>query len=141
MLFLTGEDRQQIVQRVAVTQPVEADVVAPALRADGDGFAAPVNGEAVLFQQAQQFLQAGRFPCQCPVDGLAQLLLVGGFRRITQPLVVALAAPFGSLYDGVAVLDADGVAQTVDGAGAAPEITELRSHSSVVEFQIIWLWT
>lgn len=38
MLFLAGEDRQQIVQRVAVTQPVKADVVAPALHADGDGF-------------------------------------------------------------------------------------------------------
>ena len=36
--FLAGEDRQQIVQRVAVPQPVKADVVAPALRADGDGF-------------------------------------------------------------------------------------------------------
>ena len=74
MFFLAGEDRQQIVQRVAVPQPVKADVVAPALRADGDGFAAPVNGKAVLFQQAQQLLQTGRFLRQCPVDGLAQLL-------------------------------------------------------------------
>ena len=55
---------QQIVQRVAVPQPVKADVVAPALRADGDVFSAPVNGEAVLFQQAQQLLQAGRFLLQ-----------------------------------------------------------------------------
>lgn len=37
MLFLAREDRQQIVQRVAVPQPVKADVVAPALCADGDG--------------------------------------------------------------------------------------------------------
>ena len=125
MFFLAGEDRQQIVQRVAVPQPVKADVVAPALRADGDGFAAPVNGKAVLFQQAQQFLQAGRFLRQCPVDGLAQLLLVRGLRRIAQPLVVALAAPLGGLHDGVAVLDADGVAQAVDGTGAAPKVAEL----------------
>ena len=125
MLFLAGEDRQQIVQRVAVPQPVEADVVAPALRADGDGFASPVNGEAVLLQQAQQLLQAGRFLCQRPVDGLAQLLLVGGLGRIAQPLVVALAAPLGSLHNGVAVLDADGIAQAVDSAGAAPKVAEL----------------
>ena len=125
MFFLAGEDRQQIVQRVAVPQPVKADVVAPALRADGDGFAAPVNGKAVLFQQAQQFLQAGRFLRQCPVDGLAQLLLVRGLRRIAQPLVVTLATPLGGLHDGVAVLDADGVAQAVDGAGAAPKVAEL----------------
>ena len=125
MLFLAGEDRQQLVQRVAVSQPVKADVVAPALCADGDGFAAPVNGKAVLLQQAQQLLQAGRFLCQRPVDGLAQQLLVGGLRRIAQPFVVALAAPLGCLYNGVAVLNADGVAQTVDGAGAAPKIAEL----------------
>ena len=30
MLFLAGEDRQQIVQRVAIPQSVKADVVAPA---------------------------------------------------------------------------------------------------------------
>ena len=38
---------------------------------------------------------------------------------------VALAAPLGGLHDGVAVLDADGVAQTVDGAGATPKVAEL----------------
>ena len=112
MLFLAGKNRQQIVQRVAAPQPVKADVVAPALRADGDGLAAPVNGKAVLLQQAQQLLQAGRFLRQCPVNSLAQLLLVGGLGRIAQPFVVALAAPLGSLHNGVA---------------------------SVVEFQIIWL--
>lgn len=84
-----------------------------------------MNGKAVLLQQAQQLLQDGRFLCQRPVDGLAQQLLVGGLRRIAQPLVVALAAPLGCLYNGVAVLDADGVAQTVDGAGAAPKVAEL----------------
>ena len=125
MLFLAGEDRQQIVQRIAVPQPVEANIFIPALCADGDGFAASVNGEAVLFQQAQQFLQAGRFLCQCPVDRLAQLLLVGGLGRVAQPLVVALAAPLGGLHDGVAVLDADGVAQAVDSTGAAPKVAEL----------------
>ena len=125
MLFLAGKDRQQIVQRVTVPQPVEADIFIPALCADGDGFASPVNGEAVLLQQAQQFLQAGRFLCQRSVDGLAQLLLVGRLRRVAQPLVVTLAAPLGSLHDGVAVLDADGVAQAVDGAGAAPKVAEL----------------
>ena len=50
---------------------------------------------------------------------------MGGLRRITQPLVVALAAPLGSLHNGVAILDADGVAQAVDGAGAAPKVSEL----------------
>ena len=84
-----------------------------------------MNGKAVLFQQAQQLLQAGRFLCQRPVNGLAQLLLVGGLRRITQPLVVALAAPLESLHNGVAILDADGVAQAVDSAGAAPKVAEL----------------
>lgn len=84
-----------------------------------------MNGEAVLFQQAQQLLQAGRFLRQCPVNGLTQLLLVGGLRRVTQPLVVALAAPLGSLHNGVTVLNADGIAQTVDGAGAAPKVAEL----------------
>ena len=104
---------------------VKADIVAPALRADGDVSSAPVNGEAVLFQQAQQLLQAGRFLRQCPVNGLTQLLLVGGLRRVTQPLVVALDAPLGSLHNGVTVLNADGIAQTVDGAGAAPKVAEL----------------
>src|SRR5699024_3222770 len=56
---------------------------------------------------------------------LAQLLLVRGLRRIAQPLVVTLATPLGGLHDGVAVLDADGVAQAVDGAGAAPKVAEL----------------
>lgn len=84
-----------------------------------------MNSEAVLLQQAQQLLQAGRFLCQRPVDGLAQLLLVGGLRRVAQPLVVTLAAPLGGLHDGVTVLDADGVAQAMDGAGAAPKVAEL----------------
>ena len=84
-----------------------------------------MNSKAVLFQQAQQLLQAGRFLLQRPVNGLAQLLFVGGLRRIAQPLVVALAAPLWSLHNGVAVLDADGVAQAVDGAGAAPKVAEL----------------
>ena len=84
-----------------------------------------MNGKAVLLQQAQQFLQAGRFLCQRPVDGLAQQLLVGGLGRVAQPLVVALAAPLGSLHNGVAVLDANGIAQAVNGAGAAPKVAEL----------------
>ena len=96
MFFLAGEDRQQIVQRVTVPQPVKADIFIPSLCADGDGFAAPVNGKAILFQQAQQFLQTGWFLFQCPVDGLAQLLLVRGLRRIAQPLVVTLATPLGA---------------------------------------------
>ena len=49
---------------------------------------------------------------------------MGGLGRIAQPLVVALAAPLGRLHDGVAVLDADGVAQAVNGAGAAPKVAE-----------------
>ena len=125
MLFLAGKDRKQIVQRVAVTQPVKADIVAPALRADGDGFAAPVYGEAVLLQQAQQFFQGGRFLCQCPVNGLAQLLLVRGLGCVAQPLVVVLTALLGSLDDGVSVLNADGIVQAADGTGTAPEVAEL----------------
>lgn len=84
-----------------------------------------MNGKAVLLQQAQQLLQAGRFLCQRPVNSLAQLLFVGGLCRIAQPLVVALAAPLWSLHNGVAVFDADGIAQTVDSAGAAPKVAEL----------------
>lgn len=56
MLLLAREDRPQIVQCVAVPQPVEADVVAPALRAGGDGFAAPVDG-------------AGAAPQNCGISG------------------------------------------------------------------------
>ena len=125
MLLLPGEDGKQIVQRVAVPQSVKADIVAPALRADGNGFAAPVDGEAVLFQQTKKLLQGARFLYQCPVNGLAQLLLVGGLRRVAQPLVVALAAPLRGLHDGIAVLNADGIVQTADGTGASPEIAEL----------------
>lgn len=84
-----------------------------------------MNGKTVLLQQAQQLLQAGRFLCQRPVNGLAQQLLVGGLGRIAQPLVVALTAPLGSLHNGVAVLDADGIAQAMDSAGAAPKVAEL----------------
>ena len=40
-------------------------------------------------------------------------------------LFVALAAPLGSLHNGVAVLDADGIAQAMDGAGASPKVAEL----------------
>ena len=50
---------------------------------------------------------------------------MGGLCRIAQPLVVALAAPLWSLHNGVAVLDADGIAQAVNGAGAAPKVAEL----------------
>src|SRR5699024_5872997 len=35
------------------------------------------------------------------------------------------AAPLWSLHNGVAVFDADGIAQTVDSAGAAPKVAEL----------------
>ena len=129
MLFLAGEDRQQIVQRVTVPQPVKADIFIPSLCADGDGFAAPVNGKAVLFQQAQQFLQTGWFLFQYPVDGLAQLLLVRGLRRIAQPLVVTLATPLGGLHDGVAVLDADGVAQGGGRRGCCPKSCGTCGHT------------
>ena len=50
---------------------------------------------------------------------------MGGIGRIAQPLVVALTAPLGSLHNGVAVLDADGIAQAMDSAGAAPKVPKL----------------
>ena len=49
---------------------------------------------------------------------------MGGLRLIPQPLVIAFSMRFWVLYNGIAVLNADGIIQPPDRAGAAPEVSE-----------------
>ena len=44
---------------------------------------------------------------------------------ISEPLVIVLAMPLRIFYDGVSVLDTDGIIQLADSLRAAPEIPEL----------------
>ena len=50
---------------------------------------------------------------------------MGGLRLIAQPLVVAFSVWLWVLDNGQPVLDAEGIAQTPDGFGAAPKVAEL----------------
>ena len=49
---------------------------------------------------------------------------MGGLLFISQPFIVGLTFAFGILHDGVAVLDADGITESADRSGTAPEVTE-----------------
>ena len=80
---------------------------------------------AGLFQFRQQGIQVGGLLFQRPIDGKAQRFPVRGLGGIAQPLVVALAVGLGVLHDGVAVLNADGIAQPPHRPGAAQKIAEL----------------
>ena len=50
---------------------------------------------------------------------------MGGLLFLSQPFIVGLTFAFGILHDGVAVLDADGITESADRSGTAPEVTEL----------------
>ena len=49
---------------------------------------------------------------------------MGGLCPIPQPFVVAFSMRFWVLYNGIAVLNADGIIEPPDRAGAAPEVSE-----------------
>ena len=49
---------------------------------------------------------------------------MGGLCPVPQPFVVAFSMRFWVLYNGIAILNADGIIQPPDRAGAAPEVSE-----------------
>ena len=49
---------------------------------------------------------------------------MGGLCPVPQPFVVAFSMRFWVLYNGIAVLNADGIIQPPDRAGTAPEVSE-----------------
>ena len=49
---------------------------------------------------------------------------MGGLCPVPQPFVVAFSMRFWVLYNGIAVLNADGIIQPPDCAGAAPKVSE-----------------
>lgn len=50
---------------------------------------------------------------------------MAGFLLIAQPFVICLPFAFGIFYDGVSVLNTDGVIEPTNRFGASPEIAEL----------------
>src|SRR5699024_9691954 len=80
---------------------------------------------ARLLQAVQKLINISGLMFQRAVDGDAQRLPVGGLGGIAQPLVVALAVGFGILHNGVAVLNANGVAEPPNRSAAAQKIAEL----------------
>ena len=59
------------------------------------------------------------------INGHPQKITMRRLFAISQPLVIVLAMPLRIFYDGVSVLDADGIIQLADSLRAAPEIPEL----------------
>ena len=49
---------------------------------------------------------------------------MGGLRLITQPLVIAFSMRFWVLYNGIAVLNTDGIVEPPDRTGTAPKVSE-----------------
>ena len=49
---------------------------------------------------------------------------MGGLRLIPQPFVVAFSMRFWVLYNGIAILNADGIVEPPDRAGTAPKVSE-----------------
>ena len=49
---------------------------------------------------------------------------MGGLRLIPQPLVIAFSMRFWVLYNGIAVLNTDGIVEPPDRAGTAPKVSE-----------------
>lgn len=88
-----------------------------------DGFPTRRDLNAGLLQQLQQFLQAGGLLRKGRVNRHAELVPVAG-RFAALPLAVAPATPLGILHDGVAVFDADCIAEPPHRPAGAEEITE-----------------
>ena len=76
MLLLTGEDSQQVLQGVAITQTVQTGHFAPAGEFQAVGFAAPGYFAAGFPEQLQQRIQIGGVLRQRIVDDSAQQLPV-----------------------------------------------------------------
>ena len=55
---------------------------------------------------------------------------MGGLRLITQPLVIAFSMRFWVLYNGIAVLNTDGIVEPPDRVGTAPKSFGISGHSS-----------
>ena len=76
-------------------------------------------------EKFQQSIEALRIFSQGIINGEAYSFPVGRLLLISQPFIIRLAFDFWILHDGVTVLDADGIIQSADCSGAAPEVSEL----------------
>ena len=125
VLLLTGQDGPQVCFPIALSQPVQAEEFLACLGSEGDGFAPALDLDPGPGQQRQQGLQVRRAALQSGVNGLPELLPLGGLGLLLQPLVIGQAAPLGVLNDGQPVLQADQITQPPHRHGRAAEVPEL----------------
>ena len=125
VLLLTGQDGPQVCFPIALSQPVQAEEFLARPSSEGDGFAPALDLNPGPGQQRQQGVQVRRATLQSGVNGLPELLPLGGLGLLTQPLVVGQAAPLGVLNDGQPVLQADQITQPPHCHSRAQEVPEL----------------
>ena len=78
----------------------------------------------MLFR-SQQGIEVGGLLLKGLVDHRPQSLPLRLFSPITQPLVIALSMRLRVLYNGISVLNADGIIEPPDRAGAATKVPKL----------------
>lgn len=110
---------------MAFPQAVQSGHFASAGELQTIGFSALRYFTAGFPEQLQQFVQISRFLYQSVINDNTQQFSIRGLRLIAQPLVVAFAVGLWVLYNGQAVLNADGIIQAPDGFRAAPKVAEL----------------
>lgn len=109
MVLGSGNHRPKGIFRIILPQRAQADVLLLLRMGKGQMCATP-DSVALPPQQLQQRFKALRLLPQGIVNGKAQLLPVGGFGPISQPLVVALTA-LGILHHRKPVLQTDHIAE------------------------------
>ena len=103
MQAFSGDDLQQNLRRVVVTEGGQAGGSVPSGRFEGDRFSTARHFNASLPKQHQQLVEAGGALGEGLVDGLPQRRPLGRFCILAPPLVVTLAMPLRVLDDGVTV--------------------------------------
>ena len=125
MFPFSGNHRPQLRSGVAGAQSIHADKAFLAASPQGRIFRISLDFISCLPQQIQQRFKALGLLRKQLINELAEPFPVRNRLLVSQPLVVTLALALWVFYNGIAVLNANGIVESVQGLRAAPKITEL----------------
>ena len=114
----------QLRRRIAGTESVHADEAFLLPAPEGGICRIAFNLVSGLPQLVQKIVKARWILRQYFIYELANAVPVWKWFLVAEPLVIALPFAFRVLYNGIAVLDADRVIQTVKGFGTSPKVSE-----------------